>query len=59
MKQPQLEASLTMDEVLACWPRTIPAFIYHRNGRCPNCGCSIAGVWKGNHKGIPAGPGIE
>jgi pyruvate formate lyase activating enzyme len=30
-----------------------------RNGRCPNCSCSIAGVWKGDHKGIPARPGIE
>jgi hybrid cluster-associated redox disulfide protein len=36
MKQPQLEASLTVDEVLACWPQTIPVFIHHRM-TCVGC----------------------
>jgi hybrid cluster-associated redox disulfide protein len=36
MKQPQLEASLTVDEILACWPQTIPVFIHHRMA-CVGC----------------------
>jgi hybrid cluster-associated redox disulfide protein len=36
MKQPQLEANLTVDEVLACWPQTIPVFLYHRMA-CVGC----------------------
>jgi hybrid cluster-associated redox disulfide protein len=39
MKQLQLEASLTVDEVMICWPQTIPVFIQHRMA-C--VGCAIA-----------------
>jgi hybrid cluster-associated redox disulfide protein len=36
MKQSQLEASLTVEELLACWPQTIPVFIRHRMA-CVGC----------------------
>lgn len=36
MKQPQLEASLTVEELLACWPQTISVFIHHRMA-CVGC----------------------
>lgn len=36
MKQPQLEAGLTVDELLACWPQTIPVFIQHHMA-CVGC----------------------
>jgi hybrid cluster-associated redox disulfide protein len=39
MKQPQLEAGLTVTEVLARWPQTIPVFIRHRMA-C--IGCAMA-----------------
>lgn len=36
MKQPQLEADLTVAEVMARWPQTIPVFIHHRMA-CVGC----------------------
>jgi hybrid cluster-associated redox disulfide protein len=39
MKQPQLEADLTVAEVLARWPQTISVFMGHRMA-C--VGCAIA-----------------
>lgn len=39
MEQPQLEASLTVAEVLARWPQTISIFMRHRMA-C--VGCAIA-----------------
>lgn len=36
MKQSQLEASLTVEDLLACWPQTIPVFIRHRMA-CVGC----------------------
>jgi len=36
MKQPQLEANLTVAEVLARWPQTIPVFMRHRMA-CVGC----------------------
>lgn len=36
MKQPQLEATLTVAEVLARWPQTIPVFMHHRMA-CVGC----------------------
>ena len=39
MEHQQLEADLTVAEVLARWPQTIPVFIHHRMA-C--VGCTIA-----------------
>jgi hybrid cluster-associated redox disulfide protein len=39
MKQPQLEATLSVAEVLARWPQTIPVFVHHRMA-C--IGCAMA-----------------
>jgi hybrid cluster-associated redox disulfide protein len=39
MKQPQLEADLTVAEVLTRWPQTISVFVHHRMA-C--VGCAIA-----------------
>jgi hybrid cluster-associated redox disulfide protein len=39
MEHPQLEASLTVAEVLARWPQTISVFIHHRMA-C--IGCAVA-----------------
>lgn len=36
MKQPQLEPGLTVAEVLARWPQTIPVFLRHRMA-CVGC----------------------
>ncbi|NJN97385.1 MAG: DUF1858 domain-containing protein [Anaerolineales bacterium] len=36
IKQPQLEASLTVEDLLAYWPQTIPVFIRHRMA-CVGC----------------------
>ncbi len=36
MEHPPLEASLTVAEVLAQWPQTIPVFIHHRMA-CVGC----------------------
>jgi hybrid cluster-associated redox disulfide protein len=36
MKQPQLEVTLTVAEVLARWPQTIPVFIHHQMA-CVGC----------------------
>ena len=36
MEQPQLEAGLTVAEVLARWPQTIPVFLRHRMA-CVGC----------------------
>jgi hybrid cluster-associated redox disulfide protein len=36
MEQPQLEAGLTVAEVLAHWPQTIPVFLRHRMA-CVGC----------------------
>lgn len=39
MEHPQLEADLTVAEILARWPQTIPVFAHHRMA-C--VGCAIA-----------------
>ena len=39
MEHPQLEAGLTVAEVVARWPHTIPVFMHHRMA-C--VGCAIA-----------------
>ena len=36
MEQPELEANLTVAEVLARWPQTIPVFIHQRMA-CVGC----------------------
>lgn len=36
MEHPPLEANLTVAEVLAHWPQTIPVFIHHRMA-CVGC----------------------
>jgi hybrid cluster-associated redox disulfide protein len=36
MEQPELEVNLTVAEVLARWPQTIPVFIHHRMA-CVGC----------------------
>jgi hybrid cluster-associated redox disulfide protein len=36
MEQPQLEANLTVAELLAHWPQTIPVLIHHRMA-CVGC----------------------
>lgn len=36
MEQPQLESGLTVAEVLARWPQTIPVFLRHRMA-CVGC----------------------
>lgn len=36
MEHPELEVNLTVAEVLARWPQTIPVFIHHRMA-CVGC----------------------